>query len=108
MNTLQYDGYIATVDIDPEAGTLSGVVINTLATLHFSGHTLDELRTAFAETIADYRTWCRERGEQPEAPFSGHLVLELDPELQRRVVHAAVAAGKSVDAFVSETLARVA
>jgi predicted HicB family RNase H-like nuclease len=108
MTTMTHDGYVASVELDEEAGLFHGEVINTRDVLTFEGRTLEELRAAFADTIADYRDWCRERGKEPERPYSGHFTLRLTPELHRRIAAAAARRGKSVNAFVAETLERSA
>ena len=79
-------------------------MINTRAVLTFQGSSLDELKTAFADTIADYEDWCRERGKEPEKPYSGSFTLRMPPELHRRVAEAAVRAGKSLNRFIKDTL----
>jgi predicted HicB family RNase H-like nuclease len=108
MTTMTHDGYVATIDLDEEAELFDGEVINTRDVLTFQGRTIDELKTAFADTIADYVDWCRERGKEPERPYSGNFTVRISPELHRRVATAAARSGKSVDAFVAETLDRSA
>jgi predicted HicB family RNase H-like nuclease len=105
---MAYDGYVATIELDEDAGLFHGEVINTRDVLTFQGRTFDELKTAFAETVADYREWCRQRGKEPERPYSGNFSLRLSPELHRRVATAAARSGKSVNAFVAEALERLA
>jgi len=108
VTTMTHEGYVALVELDEEAGLFHGEVINTRDVLTFQGRTVDELKTAFAETIADYVEWCEERGKQPERPYSGHFTVRLPPDLHRRVATAAAREHKSVNAFVAEALARVA
>lgn len=108
MTTMTHDGYVAEIDIDQDAVLLSGVVTNARATLHFSGTTVDELKQAFAGTIADYRDWCKERGVEPEKPYSGTLSLRIDPDLHRRVAEKAAIAGESLNQFIAERLEEVA
>ena len=108
MTTMTHDGYVSLVDLDEEASLFHGEVINTRDVLTFQGRTLDELKAAFADTIADYAEWCRERGKQPERPYSGHFTLRLPPDLHRRVATAAARERKSINTFVAEALARVA
>ncbi len=108
MTTMTHDGYVATVELDEEAGLFHGEVTNTRDVLTFQGRTLDELRAAFADTIAGYVEWCRERGKEPEWPYSGNFTVRLSPELHRRVAAAAAKSGKSVNRFVAETLENVA
>jgi len=66
------------------------------------------LKVSFADTIADYIDWCRERGKEPQRPYSGNFTVRITPELHRRVATAAARNGKSVNAFVAETLERSA
>jgi len=108
MTTMTHDGYIATVEIDEEAALFHGRVINAHALLTFEGETLPELRAAFAETIADYREWCQERGKEPEKPYSGTLSLRIPPELHRRVAEQAAKLGESINQFIAERLEEVA
>jgi predicted HicB family RNase H-like nuclease len=108
MTTMTHEGYVATIELDEDAGLFHGEVINTRDVLTFQGRTLDELIAAFADTIADYIDWCRERGKEPQRPYSGNFTVRISPELHRRVATAAARTGKSVNTFVAETLERSA
>ena len=107
MSTIVHDGYIATLEIDEDAGVIHGRVVNAHAVLTFEGRTVKELRRAFADTIADYRNWCRERRVDPQKPYSGTLSLRLDPALHRRVADKAATAGESINKFIADRLAEV-
>ena len=96
------------VELDEDAGLFHGEVINTRDVLTFQGSTFDELRAAFADTVADYLEWCRARGKEPERPYPGNFTVRLSPELHRRVATAAAKSGKSVNGFVTEALEHVA
>ena len=106
MTTMTHEGYLATVELDEDAGLFHGEVINTKDVLTFQGRTPDELRAAFADTIADYIDWCHERGKEPERPYSGNFTVRLSPELHRRVASMAARQHKSINAFVAEALER--
>jgi predicted HicB family RNase H-like nuclease len=106
MTTMTHDGYVATVELDEEAGLFHGEVANTRDVLTFQGRTLDELRAAFADTIADYVEWCRARGKEPERPYSGNFTVRLSPGLHRRVATTAARQHKSINAFVADALER--
>jgi predicted HicB family RNase H-like nuclease len=105
---MTHDGYVAMIELDEDAEFFHGEVINTRDVLTFQGRTLDELKVAFADTVADYIDWCRERGKEPERPYSGNFTVRISPELHRRVATAAARNGKSVNAFVAEALERSA
>jgi predicted HicB family RNase H-like nuclease len=104
MKPLRYRDYLATIERDPDAGLFHGEVINTRAVLTFQGRSIDELSAAFSKTIADYEDWCRERGKEPERPYSGSFTLRLPPDLHRRVAEAAARSGKSLNGFIKDTL----
>jgi predicted HicB family RNase H-like nuclease len=108
MTTMTHDSYVATIELDEDAGLFHGEVINTKDVLTFQGQTLDELKAAFADTVADYLEWCRERGKEPQRPYSGNFTVRISPELHRRLATAAARSGKSVNSFVAEALERSA
>ncbi len=73
MTIMHHEGYIASIELGEDAGLFHGEVINTRDVLTFQGRAFAELQSAFADTIADYRDWCQERGKEPERPYSGPL-----------------------------------
>jgi predicted HicB family RNase H-like nuclease len=105
---LKHEGYIAEIGYEEGDEMMHGAVVNARAVLHFAGRDIAELRQAFADTIADYRDWCKERGVEPEKPYSGLLSLRIAPDLHRRVAEKAARAGESINQFIAERLAEVA
>ena len=47
---------------------------------------------------------CAERGEDPDKPFSGRVPLRVRPELHRAAAAAAQADGKSINAWLADTI----
>jgi len=105
---LKHEGYIAEITYEDGDETMHGATINTRAVLHFAGRDIGELKGALADTIADYREWCRERGVEPEKPYSGALSLRIAPDLHRRIAEKAAQAGESVNQFIAGRLEEVA
>lgn len=101
---LKHEGYIAEISYEDGDDLMHGATINTRATLHFAGRNIGELKTAFAETIDDYRDWCKSRGVESEKPYSGTLSLRIKPELHKRLAERAAQAGESINQFVAERL----
>lgn len=63
---MQYKGYEAKVEPDPQAGILHGEVIGMRDVITFQAKSADELEQAFQDSVDDYLEFCRQRGEQPE------------------------------------------
>ena len=70
----------------------------------FQGRSVAELKRAFQGSVDDYLAFCKQRGEEPNKPFSGQFVTRIPPELHRQVNLAASISGKSLNAWVAEQL----
>jgi predicted HicB family RNase H-like nuclease len=101
---LTYKGYTGHVEFDDEGGLFHGEVLDTRDVITFQGRSVDEIEAAFRESIEDYLAFCAERGERPDKPFSGRLMLRLPKELHRDVFVGAKREGKSLNQFVVDRL----
>ncbi len=101
---MEYKGYLAHIAFDAQANLFHGEVINIRDVVTFQGHSVDELRQAFIDSIEDYLSFCAEREEAPDQPFSGRFTVRLSPEQHRKVIVAAEKAGKDIAQWVAEAL----
>jgi predicted HicB family RNase H-like nuclease len=101
---MEYKGYFAKVEFDDEANIFHGEVINLRDVVTIEGETVDELRTAFIDSVEDYLAFCKERGEEPEKPYSGKFLVRVEPELHKAFVIQARKNGKSLNTWVNEAL----
>src|SRR5688572_15898041 len=101
---LEYKGYVAHVELDPDAGILHGEVLDTRDVITFQAQSVEELKEAFRESVDDYLEFCAERGEEPDKPFSGRLMVRLSPGLHRRLFVRAKEEGKSLNQLIAERL----
>lgn len=109
MSLLQHDGYLALIELDEEeSGLLRGEVVNSRSVVTFYGASVKELKAEFATSIQVYLDVCKERGIQPEKPFSGNFMVRMDPDAHRAIALAAARAHMSVNKWVAEALAREA
>ena len=100
----RHRGYSGEFAVDLEAGVIRGRVVGTRDVITFQGATVEEARRAFVESVDDYLACCAERGEQPEKPYSGKVLLRISPELHRGLAIEAERAGVSFNAFVAAKL----
>ncbi len=101
---LEYLGYKGHAEFDDKAGIFHGEVLDTRDVITFQGESVQELEAAFRESIDDYLEFCKVRGEEPDRPFSGRLMLRLAPDLHRRVHIEAKRAGKSINQWITDRL----
>lgn len=104
---MEYKGYIARVEFDDEAGIFHGEVINLRDVITFQGTCVDELRQAFIDSVEDYLAFCAERGEEPDKPYSGKLVLRMNPELHRQIALEANRNDLSINQWINQSLQQV-
>src|SRR5918997_5423209 len=81
---LEYKGYTGRVEFDHEAMLFHGEVIDLRDVVTFQGTSVEELEEAFRDSVDDYLEFCEKRGEEPDRPFSGRLMLRVSPQLHRQ------------------------
>jgi predicted HicB family RNase H-like nuclease len=101
---LNYKGYTGTVEFDDEARLFHGEVLDLKDVVTFQGRSVEEIEQAFRDSVDDYLELCAERGEEPDKPFTGKLMLRLAPALHREVYVRARREGKSLNQWISERL----
>ncbi|MFM8748146.1 MAG: type II toxin-antitoxin system HicB family antitoxin [Aestuariivirga sp.] len=104
MTTMTCNGYQATIEFDGESELFHGEVTGLRDVITFQGKSVAELKKAFRDSVEDYLAFCKERGEEPEKPFSGQFVVRTGPQAHRAAVLAARAKGMSLNAFVTTAI----
>jgi len=103
---LKYKGYTGQAEFDDGAGLFHGEVLDLRDVVAFQGKCVEELEQAFRDSIDDYLEFCEERGEEPDRPFSGRLMLRLSPRVHRDAYVRARREGKSLNQWITEKLVR--
>ncbi len=101
---MSYKGYRAAVVFDDKAGVFQGEVVGTRDVITFEGTSVEQLEREYRLSIDDYLAVCAERGREPDRPFSGKVPLRMSPQLHRAAAAAARAEGKSLNAWLAETV----
>ena len=103
--TMEYKGYVAgPIDFDPEDATFSGTVSGLRDVIHFEGSNAEELLRSFRGGIDDYLALCAERGEAPDRPFSGKILVRTEPDLHRKAALRAAAEGLSLSQWIARQI----
>jgi predicted HicB family RNase H-like nuclease len=95
---LEYKGYFGAIEADE--GIFVGRVVGLRDVITFESATFAEVEHAFRESIDDYLAFCAERGERPERPHSGKILLRVSPEAHRRAALRAQAEGVSLNQWI--------
>ena len=106
MGNLHYKGYTGSVEYDEEANSFYGMVLG----LHrdgiiYEGNSAEELKKDFEESIEDYLVHCKEKGKEPEKPFSGKTILRMPSELHQQAAAKARSIGISLNEFINRAVA---
>jgi predicted HicB family RNase H-like nuclease len=108
MNTMAYRGYHARIDFDDEDGVFIGRLAGINDVVAFHAESVPELRAAFHEAVDDYLLTCIKVGKPPEKPFSGQLMVRVDPEVHARVALVAELEGMSLAKWTEAALREAA
>lgn len=103
-----YKGYSGSLEFNDEDMVFHGRVLGIRDIVTFEAESADELVKAFHDSVDDYLAFCKERGAEPQKPYSGKLALRTTPEIHALLSKAAASDGKSINQWVSDTLAEVA
>ena len=114
---MSYKGYQAVLKYDDEAEVFHGEVVGTRDVVFFEGASVEELNREFQFSINDYLDFCAERGHEPDKRFSGQIsltaffsqrviILRVSPDVHRAANAIAKSEGKSLNAWIAETVER--
>jgi predicted HicB family RNase H-like nuclease len=104
MKDMNYKGYFARVEFDPEDHIFVGHIVGIRDVVGFHGESVVELEAAFREAVDDYLVACKELNQEPNKPYSGRLMLRIPMDLHASVAAAAEAKGKSINKWVAGVL----
>ena len=104
MKGMNYKGYVAKVEFDPEDHIFVGHIIGIRDVVGFHGESVATLETAFREAVDSYLVACKKLGQEPNKPYSGNLMLRVPAEIHAAVAAAAEASGKSINQWAAKAL----
>lgn len=108
MNAMSYRGYTARIEYDDDDEIFFGRIAGIRDGVSFHSETVAGLKSAFREAVDDYIDTCAKIGKSPQKPYSGNLMLRVDPAVHSRVALAAEVAGKSLNQWGEDVLREAA
>ena len=106
MKTLDYKGYIGSIEISEEDNCLFGKVLDLPADteITFEGKTVADLKNDFKEAIDDYLVYCQEKGIKPRKSYTGNFNIRISAETHQKIAILAAQSNISINAFVKTAL----
>ena len=104
MNTMSFKGYTARIQYDDEDEVFFGRLAGIEDGVGFHADTVQELKAAFHEAVDDYIAVCAKLGKSPQKPYSGQIMVRVDPRVHARAALAAELSGKSLAKWTEERL----
>lgn len=99
MNLLNHRGFTAAVEFDAEDRILVGRIAGINDVIGFHGRDAEEIEAAFIEAVEDYLETCDRVGKNPEKPYSGKVMLRVQPSIHAQAALAAQLKGVSLNQF---------
>lgn len=108
MTPMTYKGYAARIEYSDEDECFVGHIAGISDIVGFHGDSVEEMRASFHVAVDDYLEGCAQHGVAPKKPYSGKLMIRVQPEVHARAAMTASAMGKSLNAWAAEIISREA
>lgn len=105
-NTLEYKGYVGSVEFSEADGLFFGKVMGIRGLLSYEGTSAKELIEDFHGAVDDYLALCEAQGTTPEKAYKGSFNIRISPDLHKKAVICAAAQQMSLNRFVERALER--
>ena len=103
-NTMEYKGYIGSVEFSEEDALFYGKVLGIRALISYEGTNAAELVADFHGAVDDYLELCAQSGTEPEKAYKGSFNVRISPELHKQAVIAAMSHNMSLNSFVETSI----
>ena len=106
MKTLNYKGYIGSIEVSEEDNCLYGKVLDLPndTEITYEGDTVQGLREDFMGAVDDYLVYCESKGIAPRKSYTGTLNVRISTETHSRIAILAKKAGVSINGFIRQAL----
>ena len=103
-NTMQYKGYVGSVEFSEADGLFFGKVLGIRALISYEGTNAAELVADFHGAVDDYLSLCEAENSEPEKAYKGSFNIRISPELHRRAALYATAHQTTLNRVVESAL----
>lgn len=103
-NTMEYKGYIGSVEFAEEKTCFFGSVLGMTTPISYEGESAWKLITNFHSAVDEYLARCTQAGVQPEVAYTGSISLRIAPELHKQAALAALSEDITLNQFIETAI----
>lgn len=103
-NTMEYKGYIGSVEFSEADGVFFGKVQGIRSLISYEGTNARDLVEDFHGAVDDYLALCEAEGTPPEVAYKGSFNVRLGGDLHRRAVVYAIAHQQTLNSFIEDAV----
>ncbi len=104
-SVMTYKSYKGTVEYSEADECLFGKIVGINDIISYEATSVIELKKAFQEAVDDYLLFCKKTKRKPNKPYSGNIMLRIDPELHAAISIGAQEVGLSLNQYAAQILA---
>lgn len=106
-NTMEYKGYVGSVEFSEEDGIFFGQVLGIRALISYEGSTAVELLQDFHGAIDAYLATCTAEGVAPEKAYKGSFNVRIPAEMHKQAAVYALEHNMSLNSFVERAVQKL-
>ena len=84
-NTMEYKGYVGSVEFSEEDGIFFGKVMGIRSLISYEGTDARSLVEDFHGAVDDYLQLCEGQGKAPEKAYKGSFNIRIAPETHKQL-----------------------
>ena len=105
-NTMQYKGYVGSVEFSEEDRLFFGKVLGIRSVISYDGKNAQELVEDFHGAVDDYLAMCAAEGITPEKAYKGSFNVRISAEMHKQAAICALQNNISLNKIVEQALKR--
>ncbi len=103
-DNLNYGGYKGSIEPSLEDNCLHGRILFIDDIVTYEGNTLDELYSAFRESVDYYLEHCKKVGKTPNKSYSGTFNVRVGEERHKKIAKRAYMDGIGINELVNKAM----
>ena len=105
-NTMQYKGYVGSVEFSEEDGIFFGRILGIRSLISYDGKNAQELVDDFHGAVDDYLAMCAAEGITPEKAYNGSFNVRISAEMHKQAAICALQNNSTLNKIVEQALQR--